>query len=73
MTGLAVITGAGGGLGRALAARWGGATLALWHDPGLTGTLFERDRDLLPPRSLKGRIKDRLLLRPRRAARVLTV
>ncbi|MWD30012.1 SDR family NAD(P)-dependent oxidoreductase [Aquicoccus sp. SCR17] len=41
------------------AAQWG-AELALWHDPALTGTVFEMDREIPPPRSLKGRLKDRL-------------
>lgn len=47
------------GLDPAVAARWG-ATLALMTDPGLTGTIWERDRELLPPRSLKRRLLDRL-------------
>ncbi len=59
------------GLDPAIAARWG-AELAMWHDSSLTGTLFERDAELLPPRSLKGRIKDRVLLRPRAKSRRLT-
>ena len=58
------------GLDPAVAARWGVA-LALWDDPSLTGTVFERNREVLPPRSLQGRIKDRVLLRPRRTARLL--
>lgn len=53
------------GLDPAQAARWG-ATLALWHDPALNGAVFERDREILAPRGLKGRIKDTLLLRRRR-------
>ncbi|EPX84540.1 Short-chain alcohol dehydrogenase of unknown specificity [Rubellimicrobium thermophilum DSM 16684] len=48
------------GLDPAVAARWGVA-LALWRDPSLTGTVWERDREVLPPRSLKRRIADRLL------------
>lgn len=67
---LATGMGVADGLDPAIAARWG-ATLALWHDPGLTGTVFERDEEILPPRSLKGRIRDRLLLRPVRVARRL--
>ncbi len=50
------------GLDPAKSAQWG-AELALWHDPTLTGTIFEMNRELPPPRSLKGRLKDRLLLR----------
>ena len=50
------------------AARWG-VKLALMRDPSLTGTVFERDTELLPPRGLKGKIKDAVLMRrqtPRR-------
>jgi NAD(P)-dependent dehydrogenase (short-subunit alcohol dehydrogenase family) len=50
------------------AARWG-IKLALMRDPSLTGALFERDFELLPPRGLKGKIKDAVMLRrpkPRR-------
>lgn len=52
------------GLDPALAARWG-AELALWHDPSLTGTVWECDTEQVPARSFKGRIKDRLLRRTR--------
>lgn len=58
------------GLDPAVAARWG-AELLLMDDQGLTGTLWEMDRELLPPRSFKGRIKDRLLFRPRQKPRRL--
>lgn len=58
------------GLDPAIAARWG-AELLLLNDPGLMGSVWEMDRELLPPRSFKGRIKDRLLFRPRRTARRL--
>lgn len=47
------------GLDPETAAEWG-AELALWHDPSLTGTIFEMDREVPPVRSLKGRIRDRL-------------
>ena len=50
------------GLDPARAAKWG-AELALWHDPSLTGTLWEMDRELPPPRSLKRRLADKVLLR----------
>lgn len=43
-------------------ARWG-AALARQMDSSLMGSTFEMDREILPPRGLKGRIKDRLLLR----------
>ncbi|TBX27948.1 SDR family NAD(P)-dependent oxidoreductase [Nioella sediminis] len=52
------------------AAKWG-AQLALWHDPSLTGTTWEMDREIPPPRSLKRRIADRVLMKPRVAARRL--
>jgi len=67
---LATQMGIADGLDPAIAARWG-ATLALWHDPSLTGTIFEMDRELLPQRSFKGGIKDRLLLRTRPKPRLL--
>jgi NAD(P)-dependent dehydrogenase (short-subunit alcohol dehydrogenase family) len=47
------------GIDPALAAQWG-AALALWNDPALNGAVFEMDREVLPPRSLKTRLKDRL-------------
>lgn len=43
-----------------LAAEWG-AKLALMQRPDINGLLFLRDREHLPPRSLKGRVKDRVL------------
>lgn len=48
------------GLTPETSAAWG-AELALMTDPGLTGSVFERDRELPPPRSLKGRLRDKLL------------
>ena len=50
------------------AARWG-ARLARMGDRSLSGTMFERDTELLPPRGLKARLRDALMLRrpqPRR-------
>ena len=67
---LATGMGIADGLDPAVAARWG-AELVLMDDPTLTGTVWEMDRELLPPRSFKGRIKDRLLLRPRQKPRRL--
>ncbi len=43
-----------------LAAEWG-ANLALMRSPELNGLVFLRDREHVPPRSLKGRVKDRVL------------
>lgn len=58
------------GVDPARAAKWG-AALALWHDPALNGAVFEENREILPPRGIKGRVKDALLLR-RRRPRVIT-
>ena len=52
------------------AAKWG-ADLALWHDRSLTGTLFDRDTEFLPPVSLKGRIRNLLLLKKRPRPRMV--
>lgn len=46
------------------AAEWG-VKLALWHDPMLTGRLFERSFEFLEPESLKRRLVNRLLGRKR--------
>lgn len=43
-----------------LAAEWG-ASLALMRAPDLNGLVFLRDREHVPPRSLKRRVKDRVL------------
>lgn len=43
-------------------ARWG-VEMALWHDPALTGSTFEMGAEVLPPRGLKGKVKDLMLLR----------
>lgn len=58
------------GISPEISAQWG-AGLALWHDRALNGTIFERDREILPQRSLKGRIKDRILMRKSAQPRVL--
>jgi len=65
---LATKMGIPGGLDPAIAAEWG-AALALWHDPSLNGVTFEQDYELLPPRSLKRRVKDLVLLRKPPVAR----
>lgn len=59
---LATTMGIPDGLDPAQSAKWG-ASLALWHDPSLTGTVFEMDRELPPQRSLKRRLLDKALLR----------
>ncbi|SMX31728.1 SDR family oxidoreductase [Maliponia aquimaris] len=51
------------------AARWG-VKLALMRDPALNGTVFERDMELLPPRGLKRKLKDALMLRRPRPRRL---
>jgi NAD(P)-dependent dehydrogenase (short-subunit alcohol dehydrogenase family) len=47
------------GLAPEVAARWG-AALVLMDDPGLTGTIWETDREIPPPRSLKRRLADKI-------------
>lgn len=58
------------GLAPEEAATWG-AKLALWHDRSLTGTTWEMDREIPPPRSLKRRLADKLLMKPKAQARRL--
>jgi NAD(P)-dependent dehydrogenase (short-subunit alcohol dehydrogenase family) len=48
------------GVETGVAAEWG-ARLALMRSPDLNGVVFLRDREHLPPRSLKRRVKDRVL------------
>ncbi len=60
---LATKMGVSEGLAPEKAARWG-ASLALWHDPGLNGATFEMDREILPVQGLKRRLANLLLLRP---------
>lgn len=50
------------GIDPAVAARWG-VELALWHDRGLNGIVFQMDREVTEPRSLKRRVKDLVLMR----------
>ena len=52
------------GLPPEASAKWG-VELALRCDPALTGAVFEQDTEVLPPRGLKGKLKDLLLLRRR--------
>lgn len=54
------------GLPAEVAARWG-VRLALMCDPSLTGSTFEMGQEILPPRSLKRKLKDALLMRRPRA------
>ncbi len=58
------------GLDPAVAANWG-AALLLWDDPDLNGAVFEMDREILPPRGLKGRLKDAVRLRRRKPRRIV--
>lgn len=48
------------GVDPVLAAEWG-ANLALLHDREINGMVFLQDREHMQPRSLKGRVKDRVL------------
>lgn len=52
------------GVDPAVAAEWG-AHLALLDDREINGLVFLQDREHMPPRSLKGRVKDRVLGRGR--------
>lgn len=51
------------------AGQWG-AKLAQMADPGLTGSLFEMGTEVLPPRGVKGKIKDILLMRRRKPRQI---
>ncbi len=57
------------GVDPAVAAQWG-AALALNGDRSLNGTVWEMDREVLPARGIKGRVKDAILLRRRKARRL---
>lgn len=50
------------GLAPEVSARWG-VKLALMRDPDLTGSIFEMGQEILPPRSLRRKLKDALLMR----------
>lgn len=52
------------GIDPADAAKWG-VRLALWHDPMLTGRLFDQDTEFLEPISLKRKILNRVIGRKR--------
>ncbi|WP_300438094.1 SDR family oxidoreductase [uncultured Mameliella sp.] len=57
------------GLPPETAAQWG-VKLALMRDQSLNGTIFERDMELLPPRGLKAKLKDALMMRRPRPRRL---
>lgn len=59
-----------GGVNPDDAAVWG-TTLALMDDPSLNGATFEMTREIPPPRSLKKKLKDKLLFRTPPAPRQL--
>ena len=67
---LATGMGIADGLDPAIAAEWG-TKLALWHDRSLTGTTWEMGTEIPPARSLKRRLADRVLMRPRAVPRQL--
>jgi short-subunit dehydrogenase len=68
---LATQMGVADGLNPAVAAKWG-AQLAMWHDPTLTGTIFEMDREVLQSLSLKRRILNMALLRKQQTPRIVS-
>jgi NAD(P)-dependent dehydrogenase (short-subunit alcohol dehydrogenase family) len=68
---LATDMGRADGIDPAAAAKWG-ANLALRRDRFINGAVFERDREILPARSLKQRLRDRIFLRPKMQPRFLT-
>ena len=57
-------TGIPDGVDPQLAGEWG-ANLALMQDPALNGRVFLQDHEYLPHKSLKGRVKDRVMGRGR--------
>ncbi len=57
------------GIDPKLAAEWG-VRLALWHDPMLTGRLFDMNVELLEPLPLKRRLLNRIIGRKRVPLRV---
>lgn len=57
------------GVDPAVAAEWG-ATLALMKSPDINGLVFLQDHEHALPRSLKGRVKDRVLGRRRSQVRL---
>lgn len=67
---LATRMGLADGLDPAVSARWGVA-LALDDDTSLTGSIFERDAEQLPPKSLKRRLVERVTLQRSPPARRL--
>ncbi len=58
---LATQMGIADGISPQVAAKWG-VGLALMHERSLMGSIFDRDTEIVPPRSLKGRLRDILLL-----------
>ncbi|MGB7319418.1 MAG: oxidoreductase, partial [Planktotalea sp.] len=59
------------GLSPETAAGWG-AALALMHDPALTGTTFEMEREILQGSGLKRRIKALLTFSRPQKPRLIT-
>ncbi len=57
------------GLDPEVSAVWG-VSLALWHDRSLNGATFEMEHEILPPRSLKGRVKDLIMLRKQKPRQI---
>lgn len=67
---MATRTGRPSGIPPETVAAWG-ATLAMDDNPELHGATFLCDAEVLPPRSLRRRIKDALLFKPKPRPRVL--
>jgi len=59
---LATTMGVPHGTSPEMAAKWG-ATMAMWQDASINGTVWEENREIPPHRGLKTRIKDKLLFR----------
>ena len=68
---LATQMGIADGLAPETAAGWG-AALALMHDPALTGTTFEKDREILQGSGLKRKLKALLTLSRPQKPRMIT-
>ncbi|CUI86432.1 SDR family oxidoreductase [Cognatishimia activa] len=66
---LATEMGIPNGLAPDAAAKWG-AELAQRMEPSYTGATFEMDTEILPPRGLKQKLKDRLFMRARAPRRL---
>ncbi|EBA06360.1 SDR family oxidoreductase [Sagittula stellata] len=62
---LATTMGIPDGVAPKVSAEWG-VRLALKGDASYSGTVFEMDREILPPRGLKAKVRDMVMMRRRR-------